>query len=152
VLAVYLGQPRAPGTDLAGDIGGLVGVGPVRTGSPLDRALGELTSGERAELAPAATLEIAASFADAGGRLCREVRLLRDSIGRIEQAVACTAGDGWTVEIVVGAARDTTDGDVYAPASGPGSRAIERLLDEIGAGPALSPDEEAAARARGWQP
>jgi hypothetical protein len=69
-----------------------------------------------------------------------------------DHAVACRAADGWNVEIVVHQTAEADVGDDgYRPAGGTGSRAIEQLLDDIGAGMVLTAEEEAAARAAGWQ-
>jgi hypothetical protein len=151
VLAVQLGGPRPVGPGVEGGAAPALAVGPVAPESPLAAALDARTSGEEVDLAPGARLSVAASFSDARGRLCREVAVVRDRQARLEQAVACTDGAGWAVEIAASTPLAAGE-EGFVPAAGPGSRAIERLLDEIGAGPALSPEEEAAARARGWRP
>lgn len=147
-FAVQIGRPpeAASGSGLPGTLA----VGPVESESVLALALDARFSGDEVEISPEARLRIAASFVDGRDRLCREVLVVQDAANRIDQAVACTEGVGWSVEIAVGS-EVATDADAYAPASGPGGRAIERLLDEIEAGPALSPEEEAAAHTRGWR-
>ena len=102
-------------------------------------------------IAPGGTLGLLASFADARGKLCREMQLFFASDTAFEHAVACTSGEGWVVEIVVSETAEPAEEGRFVPAAGPGDRAIEGLLDAIGAGLALAPEEEAAARGRGWR-
>jgi hypothetical protein len=126
--------------------------GPVPDGGPLATALDRLASGAEETIAPGAALLVQASFADADGRICREVQLFRTGVAGFEHAVACAAGDGWSVEVAVAERAAPDDADAFAPAGGAGSRAVDAMLDAIGAGPALDPEAEAAARARGWRP
>jgi hypothetical protein len=124
----------------------------VPAGSPIAAALDGLLSGEETEIAPNEVLGISASFPDARGRLCREMQLFIEGDSAFEHAVACTRGDGWTVEIVVTEEAEAGDAGRFVPAEGPGGRAIEGVLDAIGAGIALTPEEEALARSAGWRP
>lgn len=150
VLAVRIGGPPDAATEPVG-VAGSLAVGPVAPGSALARALDSRASGDEIGFGPDARLRIAASFLDGRKRICREIMIVRDAAERVDQAVVCAEGSGWSVDIAVGSALESGE-DAYAPASGPGGRAIERLLDEIGAGSALGPEEEDAARARGWRP
>jgi hypothetical protein len=149
--AIGVGLVRAPGPAAPAALE----VGPATPGSPLAAALDALPSGAERAFGDGTTLRLAASFPDARGNLCREFYVAPDAGGGFAHAVACTAGEGWSVEIV--AAEDPAPGDGgaddrFLPAEGPGARAVERLLDEIGAGLALDAAAEEAARARGWRP
>jgi hypothetical protein len=144
LLAVYLGLERPAGTEVA--------LGPVAPGQPLAVALDTLPAGMPERLASGGTIEIVASFADGRGRLCRELWLAPGGVAAGEAAIACAADGRWAVEAVVAVEAPAEGEDRFETAAGPGARAIEAALDALGAGPVLTPEEEAAARARGWQP
>jgi hypothetical protein len=93
-----------------------------------------------------------ASFQDSGGGYCREFLVTAAPSEGFDHAVACRAAEGWNVEIVVHQIAEADGGDGgYRPAGGAGSRAIEQLLDDIGAGMVLTTEEEEAARASSWR-
>jgi anti-sigma factor RsiW len=144
LLAVYLGQERPAGTELA--------LGPLPSGAPIAGALDSLSAGVPERLAGEGEIEIVASFADGRGRLCRELRLARGGAAVAEFAIACAADGLWTVEAVAAADPVPDGADRFETAAGPVPRAIEAALDALGAGPVLTPEEEAAAKARGWRP
>lgn len=144
LLAVYLGQERPAGTELV--------LGPLPAGAPVAGALDSLSAGVPERLAGGGEIEIVASFADGRGRFCRELRLARDGIGPVDVAIACAADGLWTVEAVVATDPVPESEDRFETAAGPAARAIETALDALGAGAVLTPEEEAAAKARGWRP
>jgi hypothetical protein len=76
---------------------------------------------------------------DTARGLCRLIAVTATA-GREERAVVCREAGGWTVALAITA----MDG-AYVPASDEAVALIDGFLDQIGAGPALSPDEEAAA-------
>jgi hypothetical protein len=141
-LAIFLGFG-------AGRDGVELATGPAP--EPLAAALAALASGETRALG-AGEIEMVASFPDARGGLCREFVLRGAGAAPAERAVACAAGTAWTVEVVAADTPPSGDPDAFLPAEGAGPEVIERTLDAIGAGLALTPEEEAAARARGWRP
>lgn len=143
-VAIFLGLGRAPDARLE------LAAGPVAADSALAAALDELPTGASRDVAQGGRVEMLATFPDARGNLCRELQLVFEQAGRFDHAVACGRGAGWTVEIAV--TEQAAQDDGFAPADGPGGRAVQRLLDEIGAGLALDAEEEAAALARGWRP
>jgi hypothetical protein len=98
-------------------------------------------------------LRLAASFRDGSGRPCREFETLAADGLPAAAGVACREGEGWRVLAMAAvAAPQTGPGDgAYAPAGGDGPDALGALLDVLGAGPALSPEEEAALIAGGWR-
>lgn len=98
-------------------------------------------------------LVIAASFRDASGRPCREFETLGPDGLPAAAGVACREGVGWRVLAMAAvAAPVAAPGDAfYAPAGGAGGDALGAMLDALGAGPALSPEEEAALIAGGWR-
>jgi hypothetical protein len=71
--------------------------------------------------------------------LCRLIAVT-SAAGREERAVVCRDGGAWDVALAITA----LDG-AYVPASDEAAALIDGFLDQIGAGPALSPDEEAVA-------
>jgi hypothetical protein len=98
-------------------------------------------------------LVIAASFRDAAGRPCREFEARGPDGLPAAAGVACRDGGGWRVLAMAAvAAPEAAPGDgSYAPAGGAGGDALGAVLDALGAGPALSPEEEAAMIAGGWR-
>lgn len=124
-------------------------VGPVPSDGVLARVLeSEPTGGARRDgetvVVPLAT------FIDAAGRACREVE--RAETTAIDVAIACRAADGgWTIEASqrVDLAEELDPN--LAPAAGAEDDALASALDRLGAGPALSPSEEAALLARSWR-
>jgi hypothetical protein len=98
-------------------------------------------------------LALAASFRDGAGRPCREFETLGADGLPAAAGVACRESDGWRVlALAAVAAPQAGPGDgAYAPAGGAGADALGALLNALGAGPALSPEEEAALIAGGWR-
>ncbi len=126
--------------------------GRVGQGGAIEAALDALDSGTTRQLADGRQLAMMASFQDSRGGYCREFQVSAAPDEGFDHAVACRAAEGWNVEIVVHQTAEADGGDGgYRPAGGAGSRAIEQLLDEIGAGMVLTAEEEAAARAAGWR-
>jgi hypothetical protein len=126
--------------------------GRVAQDGAIHAALDALDSGAAFELSDGRQLAMMASFQDSHGGYCREFQMTAAPNEGFDHAVACRAADGWNVEIVVHQTAEADVGDDgYRPAGGTGSRAIEQLLDDIGAGMVLTAEEEAAARAAGWQ-
>lgn len=100
------------------------------------QALAGTPTGSVAHLPDGSTARVLASFETEFG-LCRLIG--HDS----QRHIACraSAGDGWVVAMSVHSGEDGG----FLPASDLAVGLIDRLLDEIGAGPALSPQQEAAA-------
>ncbi|MFN3971368.1 MAG: anti-sigma factor family protein [Gemmobacter sp.] len=61
--------------------------------------------------------------------------------GRTERAVVCKEETGWSAVLAL----TTGAAGVYVPAADAAVELVDGFLDQIGAGPALSPEEEAAA-------
>lgn len=103
--------------------------------------------------AEGAGLRLAASFRDGAGRPCREFEALGADGLPAAAGVACREGEGWRVLAMaaVAAGPAAPGGDGYAPAGGDGADTLGAMLDALGAGPALSPEEEAALIAGGWR-
>jgi hypothetical protein len=103
--------------------------------------------------AEGAGLRLAASFRDGAGRPCREFETLGADGLPAAAGVACREAGGWRVLAMAAvAAPGAAPGDgSYAPAGGDGVDALGALLDALQAGPALSPEEEAALIADGWR-
>lgn len=100
-------------------------------------------------------LMVVASFKDKSNRYCRELELVRGapSASAVTFAIACrdTAG-GWVIEGAARHAPPQDHGTSFTPAGHGASTAVEGILAELGAGPALANEEEAALLARGWRP
>lgn len=105
-------------------------------GPELADALSGLTSGESRSLA-GGQLMVVSSFRTEGGEFCREFELAQEG-GSTLTSVACRAGREWDLRFAV-ASGGGAEG--YAPASALDS--LEVYLTGIGAGAALSPEEEA---------
>ncbi len=120
--------PSAPGglaTDRAGAAAG---------------ALAALPTGGETTLATGVTARVLGSFQTDRG-LCRMIAI-RDGAAE-DRAVICAAGSDWTVALRVQAGGEGG----FVTASDDTAGVIDAFLDRIGAGAALTPDEEAAALA-----
>jgi hypothetical protein len=95
-----------------------------------------------------------ASFLTTQGAYCREFET-GDADAPSALGLACRVGeDGWHVlsaMATAGADPQGTADDLFAPASGAAMDAVAPLLDALGAGPTLGPDEERDVIDRGWQ-
>ncbi|CAM3194981.1 anti-sigma factor [Paracoccus nototheniae] len=96
-------------------------------------ALAATPTGGEAPLPGGTTARALASF-DTDLGLCR----LIEAGGT--RGLMCRDGSGWAQALAVPGAGD----DAYQPASDLGTGLIDAALDQIGAGPALEPEEEAA--------
>lgn len=104
--------------------------------------LAGLGTGAGMDLAAGGEARVLGSYRTDRG-LCRLIELAQPD-GRAERAVVCRdPARDWAVVATVAAGR-TRD---YIPASDTAAALIELVLDDLGAGPALTPAEEAAALA-----
>lgn len=98
-------------------------------------------------------VRVASSFRDAAGEACRELEHL-DAAGAVQGVgLACRRGEVWRI-LMLADAPQAPDGQgeaSYAPAGGAAFDPMAAALDQLGAGPALSPEEEATLLARGWR-
>jgi hypothetical protein len=116
----------------------------------LQQALERLPSGTVLETDDGMRVTPVLTFRASDGRVCREFE--RETPGSHTIGVACRdEEERWVAEVEV--ERDTTpDGnaeDVYLPAGG-AQDPISELLDRLGAGAALSAEEESRLRETGW--
>ncbi len=126
----------------------LLALGPAPTTGPLHRALETLASGDVSEEG----LQLMLSFRDGEGRICREFELAGETPAQMDFAIACRSDAGqWQVEIAVTGPATAPNADGIVPASGPAEDALNAMLDSLGAGPALSPAEEAKLLQDGWR-
>lgn len=149
-LAVGLGAGMAlMQGDVAGD-GTRLALGPQDSSDPLATVLETAASGEAT-----AAIRPLLTFRDAAGRPCREFETVTGGGLSSGTGIACRSEAGiWSVRILVATSApggdDTPDG--FRPAAGAAADALGATLDAIGAGPALSPDAEAALIRRRWSP
>ncbi|MEO1493463.1 MAG: hypothetical protein AAFV19_15010 [Pseudomonadota bacterium] len=125
-----------------------VAAGALAGDSPLHAALDSLPSGT----ALRDTYVPMLSFRDAAGRYCREFEVRVTDPRQMQLGLACRATDraDWRIEIVVAAPDAVPEITGYSLASGPGGDALNAMLDALGAGPVLPPDEEATLIEQGW--
>lgn len=142
---------------LTGDPTMHLAVGPVPQDSALHQVLETRPSGDALAAGSGARALVALlTFRDGAGRACREVELVPRDLASTpsEVAIACRSeGGGWTVEGAVQIAIEDApgfDGGVR-PASGPESPTVEAVMESIGAGLPLSPQEEARLLEGGWR-
>lgn len=145
-LATYLGRdrPEPSGFELA--------VGPLGGASPLTAILENTGSGQGTTLPGGRkTALILATFRDSGLRPCREFEILGEESEPVEIGVACREGDErWHI---VGAAEvpaALTSNGTFLPSSNPPNDPLRAVLESIGAGTALSPEEEAELVKNRW--
>lgn len=136
------GGPPPPG-------GSSLTLGPIAAGSDLARAVTALPALTPEMLTGGQEVMILATVQTADGRFCREVEIIDRTAERLDLGIACTAGNGWTVEIALQESL-RSDGDSIEPASGGPAGTLTRFLDSLGAGPALDPGAELSAIADGW--
>ena len=94
-----------------------------------------------------------ASFRVASGGICREfeTNALVDGTASA-YGIACTTGEAWQVIMAASIATPAgIDGADFAPASGAAIDAASPVLDALGAGAAMTPDEEREALAKKWR-
>lgn len=147
-LALALGIGLfAPSTDTQ-----IAVLGDAAPDGPLHLALETLPSGSLSEAGVLPML----TFLDGEGRACREFEVIGELPEELELGIACRQPSGvWHVEVVVAApvADATPAGEGFAPASGgPAEATLDTMLDALGAGPTLTPTEEAVLLSKGWAP
>ena len=145
-------QPMALAASLALAVGLGAGFGAARLATPdaaaplgfaalavpgVTEALSSLPSGEGRAL-DQGEIAVLASFRDAQDRLCREFEV-EGSLGSVV-SVACFEAGGWRTTLALAAAPEEGG---YAPASS--METLESYLSAVGAGPVLTPEEEAQA-------
>lgn len=139
-LAVFL--PAGDAMELA--------PGPLAAGSALDAVLAGLPAGQVQVMADGAEVMVLSSVPTPTG-FCREIEVIRADAGRLDAALACTDGTGWTVEVVIAESlADAAASEGFGTASGAEAQGFAPFLDRVGAGVFLGPEDEAAAIARSW--
>lgn len=125
-----------------------VALGAADPDGPLHLALERLPSGSTSPegIRPMLT------FRDRDGWPCREFEVDEASGADLSQGLACRSSAGrWRVEVLVAVPGAKPVGDGYAPASGPGTDALDAATRSLGLGMPLAPDEEASLIADGWR-
>ncbi len=114
--------------------------GQVVAGARLERVLSRQGGAE----GTVAGLAVPLSFQARDGRYCRVFRTDRVA------GLACRAGDHWTLQTTVAAEAGSADGGMRQAASAL-PRALLEAVDGQIAGVAMTPEQENAARDRGWR-
>lgn len=147
-IAAFLVAPELTGPDAA-----TVVTGPLAADHAQSFALNALDAGRSRKIGDDAEFSVTASFETKDKGVCREFRITREGTSSFQVGVACPTADAlgaWTVEVA-----DTVTSEEaatsFTPASGEDADPVEDFLDKAGAGRALTPDEEADARANGWR-
>ena len=97
-------------------------------------------------------LTATSTFLDSSGRPCREFERAPADRDYLEFGLACRAPDGaWQAEIVVTTPFGPAAGDAIVPASGGAAGVLEPVLEALGAGLPLGPDEEDQLIRDGWR-
>jgi hypothetical protein len=120
--------------------------GQVLASGALARALTEQLASNQP---PGAPLQIGVSFRARNGDYCRTF-VLRDE--NALAGLACRAHQAWRLEVLAHAPAPPGAAAGYRPAGSALPASVTHTLDELIAGEPLDAGDEAAARARGWQP
>lgn len=136
-LAVGLGAGFGAGR-MGGEPAG-VGALALLNDPGMPAALSELESGQGRALTEG-EITVVASFRTAEGVFCREFNYERSGAGGVV-SVACHEKNAWSARLAIAAPAPDESG--YAPASAMDT--LENYLSDIGAGPALTEDEEIGA-------
>lgn len=125
----------------------IAALGDAPAGGPLHTALESLPSGQLNEYGVQPML----TFRDGTGRHCREFEVFQELPNALEFGIACRSPAGtWHVEMVVAAPITEPGPNGYAPASGPGGKALDAMLEALDASPPVTPEQEADLLRRGW--
>ncbi len=147
-IAVFLVVPGLQSPDLAN-----VALGPIVADHPQSLALSELETGEKRKIGDVHRTQNDASFRTADKGVCREFAVNHETKPNLVSGIACPAASapgGWVVEASV-AVLSNENATAFTPASGDSSDPVGAFLDKVGAGRALTPDEEVDARSNGWR-
>ena len=147
-IAVFLVAPGLQSPDLAD-----VALGLIVADHPQSLALSELETGATRKIGDDAEISITASFRTSSKGVCREFAVHHETEPNLVSGIACPAADtpgGWVVEASV-AVLSNDNATTFTPASGESSDLVGDFLDKVGAGRALTPDEEVDARSNGWR-
>lgn len=106
------------------------------------KALASLPSGAAAELDDGRKIAPVASFAGAGGTLCREYEM--QAATRRTVSIACAEEGGWSLRFAMEAG--AAEGEGYSPASS--LEVLDAYYISSGAGAPLAPEAEAKALAQ----
>ncbi len=124
--------------------------GPLAAGGALTEMLSTLPSGAQQSLPDGRDAMVLATLPTPAG-YCREFEVTHAGQARLDVILACTEGSVWRIEAVLTENfGPTAAAEGFAAASGDEVQSFTPFLDRIGAGLALTPQQEAAAIAAGW--
>ena len=128
-------------------------LGPVKDGSALAQVLDTLPSGTVQDGGDGRQVMVLATLPTPDGH-CREIEVVDRDAAEIALGLACRGpGTGWSLAVVLTEPLQsvgTEDG--FIAADGAEQQGLTAFLDRRGAGPALSPADEAALIGADWQP
>ncbi len=125
-----------------------VAAGPPSMAGAEFQTLEGLASGEAAPDGLTPTL----TFLDEAGRVCREFERVDRAAGLYQTGVAGRSDAGtWRALTIVTTAPQWEESQGFAPASGAGDSLLSPVLDRLGAGEPLPPEQEAALIRNGWR-
>lgn len=153
VVAVGLGAWRGLTPDAGLDGGAHFALGALGGDDPLWPVLEREPIGSVTPVGDA-SVAVVGTFVTAEGASCREVESRAGAGAAMGVAVACRTGGGeWEVVFAASGPAAPAPGEAITPAGGSGDldRRLEQLLDQLGAGPLLTADEEASLMQNGWR-
>jgi hypothetical protein len=134
----------------------MVATGNLDRGDTLSEALENLASGAVMEIGDKTTPMVAQpmlTFLDRQARPCRELEVVQHSTATIDLVIACREpGATWTVEGVYRISDNSSPANntAFTPAAGAANGASDQLLETLGAGDPVSPQEERRLLDSGW--
>jgi hypothetical protein len=127
-----------------------IALGPLAATDPVTQVLESRASGEVVPLADGRETMVLATFGMSGGRFCREFEVVDRAAGRVDFAVGCRAGSGWTIGATIAEVNDPAAGQGFTPAGDAEVDTLTRFLERSGMQAVLDPAAETEAMARGW--
>ena len=125
-------------------------LGPLSASDPVVSVLNSRPSGDALQLADGREAMVVATFDMPDGRYCREFEMIDRAAGRIDIALGCRSGAGWTVEAVIAEVVSEGTDQGFVPAGGAEIDALTQYIERSGSPSLLDTAAEAAVIAQGW--
>jgi Putative zinc-finger len=131
-----------------------IALGPLPAADPVAAVLDTRASGTPVPLADGRETMVLASFDLPDGQICREFEVIDRQAGRIDYAIGCRSGAGWSVTAAIaeaiGSDTGSDTGQGFVPAGDVEADALTRYLERSGVPAVLDPAAEAEAIRRNW--